>query len=72
MRPCFLHPGGGHTDVAGALAEFGQVRRTEVAHAGLDAADELRQCALSGPETSFSASTPSAATLRVASAVLWP
>src|ERR1017187_6504294 len=46
MRRGFALTGGADTDVARLLAEFLQIFRAEIAHAALDAADELRQHAV--------------------------
>ena len=43
MRRGFALAGGANADEAGLLAELSEVGRAEVAHAGLDAADQLRQ-----------------------------
>ncbi len=41
MRGGFFHAGRTDADITGLVAQLLQVRRTEVAHAGLDAANEL-------------------------------
>src|SRR5271167_2630887 len=46
MRGGFAHPGGADADVARLGAELREVRRAEITHAALDAADELRQHAV--------------------------
>ena len=46
MRRRLALAGGADADEAGFLAQLGEVGRAEVAHAGLDAADQLRQDAV--------------------------
>src|SRR6266480_762433 len=43
VRRGLAHAGGADADVTGLLAELGQICRAEVAHAGLDSADQLSQ-----------------------------
>src|SRR5690606_7953700 len=40
VRGGFLHAGGADADVAGLLAELGEILGAEITHAALDAADE--------------------------------
>src|ERR1043166_1716834 len=46
MRRRFALAGGADADVAGFLAELREVRSAEITHAGLDAADQLRDYAV--------------------------
>src|ERR1035437_5183528 len=46
VRGGFAHPGGADADVSRLVAELPEVCRAEITHAGLDAADELRQHAI--------------------------
>ena len=46
MRGGFAHAGGADADVTRLVAELREVRRAEITHAALDAADELRQHAV--------------------------
>src|ERR1039458_5102436 len=46
VRSGFTHAGGADADVTRLVTELPEVCRAEITHAGLDAADELRQHAI--------------------------